>query len=103
MKLEIEAVSNGYILRCLDDDEHDTPPVTSVFGNGDDLPDARTFADLLHEIRDLIGPADSRYDPERVYIELRPGDKYEPPKDGWTLTEPDNAPEFEATGVDNAK
>jgi hypothetical protein len=71
----IYRATNGWIVEHVDDDDS---PVTEVFEVQDD--DERgvvIFADLLWRLSDIIGPATNRYDPARIYIDIRAGDKYE--------------------------
>lgn len=74
MRFEIKYAKNGYIVSC-DSDEH---PL--VFQEcADELEEVEAWAYFLRELTDLYGPAccGSRYSAKRVYVEVRPGDKYE--------------------------
>jgi hypothetical protein len=67
MRLTIEEVDNGYILECLD--------IKKVF---EDTGSAReALADVLREVVEQFGEVGSRYDEERISIELVAGDKSE--------------------------
>ena len=35
------------------------------------------FADVLRTLDDELGPSTSRYSPQRIYIQRKPGDKHE--------------------------
>lgn len=71
MKLTIEKVSNGWIVH--DDMEPETPMML-VFEESADTETA-SFARLLDYILEQLGPSNSRHSKERIYIEIRPGDK----------------------------
>ncbi len=79
MKLTIEQVNNGYILR-VDDCEDSRTLVFSTderLDEKDNQGEINSCVSLLWNILDLIGPSTSRYSPSRIYIDVRPGDKYE--------------------------
>lgn len=81
--LKIEVVQNGWLLT----DESDPEMVQKyVFQEREDgylyeKNSAEAFAGLLWQIKNLIGPTDSRYSAHRVYIEIKPGDKHADYKD----------------------
>jgi hypothetical protein len=81
-KVTIEKVDNGYIV------EHDTgfeeDSVTKIVCqekeedfNSEESGEVDAFADLLWTLNEMIGPSTSRYAKKRIYIEIKPGDKYE--------------------------
>lgn len=94
MELRITQAANGWKLDVIDSIEVNmecsqdesscvqTPTVSVVpyvfqydqFDSGKS--EVQSFAELLRYISDIIGPSTSRYDKERVYIEIKPGDKY---------------------------
>ena len=76
--IEIKAVLNGWILT--DKSDPDLPDQTRVFSYTDEKSEAEAFRDLLCVTKDLIGPMDSRYSENRVYVVIKPGDKH----DGFT-------------------
>ena len=83
MKLIIETASNGWLIRK-EPDEIDDMPQLHVFSHCDgfdDTAEVNAFAHMLHTLNDLIGPTTSRYSKARVYVEVKPGDKYEDDKD----------------------
>jgi len=67
MKVTIEQAQNGYILK--------TPDGRFVFGEGNDSTMRKALADLLSEVVDQFGERGSRYDSDRIYISVGPGDK----------------------------
>lgn len=71
MKLQITTADNGYILKSLD--THDGSHVFEVFENEN----ASSIRTLIYSILDYFGETGGRYDEERVYVEIRHGDKYE--------------------------
>lgn len=75
MRFEIKKAINGYIVSCDSDEE----PL--VFQDiEDELEEVEAWACFLRELTDVYGPniCRSRYSPKRIYVEVRPGDKYEP-------------------------
>ena len=39
--------------------------------------ECETFAQMLRDLKEEFGPTCGRHSPERIYVEVRPGDKYE--------------------------
>lgn len=74
MKFEIKRAKNGYIVSCNSEEE---PYVFQELS--DELDEVDAWAYFLRELTYEYGPDanNSRYSPKRVYIEVRPGDKYE--------------------------
>jgi hypothetical protein len=81
-KVTIQKVDNGYII------EHDTgfeddkvQRLVCEEREGDfmseDSGEVDAFASLLWTLNEMIGPSTSRYAKKRIYIEVKPGDKYE--------------------------
>lgn len=75
MKFEIRSAKNGCILKVLEPSET---------GGNDELvyqskaqDEFENFAEFLYEILENFGPSSSRYSEKRIYIEVRPGDKFE--------------------------
>lgn len=66
MKIQIETTSNGYILYEKQDDKVIKHTYT----------DEQTH-ELLYHVLYLIGPNESRYSDERLFVGYLPGDKYE--------------------------
>jgi len=72
--IKIETASNGWIVRhdVEGEGEH-----VYVFCEGDSDEDtAKGFMSLLHYIKSVCGPHESRYSPYRVMIHIEPGDKH---------------------------
>lgn len=67
MEVSAEDANNGYIVRIGDE--------TIVYQEGDDETEYSSFADFLYTLNHLIGPPDGRYNDERIYISIYPGDK----------------------------
>ena len=78
MKLTIERVYNGYIIR-----EEDGP--TIVVANDDP---AEATCEMLREVHELIGHIGSRYDEWRVQVIMEHGDKWTSPEEAasWLTT-----------------
>lgn len=80
MKFEIIRVDSGYILKSKLDGEQ-----VEYSAYVDPKSDHKAFTQLLYEITRQAGPTDSRHSPERIYIEIKPGDKWldanSPPED----------------------
>lgn len=72
MKVLIERVKNGYILKYKDD-----KVVTTLVFDEDGKGAIPTFIDLVRTLESLIGEIDSRYSQERLFLGVLPGDKYE--------------------------
>ena len=81
MKLEIRQAKNGVIFSVNGCDE-----VVYQEREDEDL-SANAFAEILRFIIDEYGPATSRYSAKRIYVEVRPGDKYEPGSGEVTVDE----------------
>lgn len=85
MKLTIELVANGWMLTDESDPEMPKKHVFEDTGSGSlvnaDRESLEAFRRLLWSINDLLGPSTSRYSKDRIYIELKPGDKHEDYKD----------------------
>lgn len=66
--------ANGYIVESRD------ASMLAVFeaGEYDENGEVDCFVNLLRFILEQHGPSTSRYSAKRIYIEVRPGDKYEP-------------------------
>jgi hypothetical protein len=79
MKLTITTADNGYILEypnellTTSDDVHTDCEVFVIENDNS----AKAIQHLLYSIIDVLDVSGSRYDKERVYVEVRPGDKYE--------------------------
>lgn len=81
--LKLEVVQNGWLLTDESDPEMIQKYVFQEKENGYlyEKNSAEAFAELLWQIKNLIGPTDSRYSAHRVYIEIKPGDKHADYKD----------------------
>jgi hypothetical protein len=82
--IKIESVENGWILT----DERDPQyPVKFVYKEAlganfyHSKETMKSFCELLWKVNEVIGPNTSRYDPHRVHISLKKGDKYESPRE----------------------
>lgn len=50
----------------------------TIFGyDGDRISEVEGFAGLLRFLSEEYGPSTSRYSPERIYISVAPGDKFD--------------------------
>lgn len=67
----IRQVANGYIVTIHAGESQ------SVYAFEELYSPSKAWARVLYQLTEDIGPIDSRYDAERVYIEVRPWDKYE--------------------------
>ena len=76
MKFEIRRASNGAILR-VETDPADTPPDEVVYQERED-DEVEAFAEFLRHLLEHYGPSTSRYSAKRIYVLVKPGDKYEP-------------------------
>jgi hypothetical protein len=81
IRYEIRKTENGALLRIegLEDDGRvlSTQELSYQEPRDGDA-EVEAFADFLRDLVDHWGPQTSRYSPKRIYIEVRPGDKYEP-------------------------
>lgn len=78
MKIKIETARNGWMIRR-EPDEIDEASEVFVYGysdDSDDVDEVKSFANFLWRITELLGPTTSRYSEARIYVEVRPGDKY---------------------------
>lgn len=75
-KLVIELADNGWILKALYKKDPDENRCYAFSHEETSASQAKTFAELLWLIKELIGPSESRYSKERVMINIEPGDKY---------------------------
>ena len=72
MKLEIETVENGYILK----DCSDEPIRKEVFQFKDDN-DLYALVDLLYTLNEKLADSTTKYSKERIHIVILPGLDYE--------------------------
>jgi hypothetical protein len=77
MRVNIEKVVNGFIMRVFED-ETVYEPDTYVFGH-DDPVDAGF--DMLWQLIETLGLRGSRHDSQRLRVIVEAGDKYEPKPD----------------------
>jgi hypothetical protein len=80
--ITIRIVENGYVLV-------DTDGAETVVEHRDEESTARAFLSLVYVLQDALGVTGSRYDAERFWAELRPGDKYEPESKWETVQQPE--------------
>lgn len=73
MKFEIRKTMNGTVLRVEADDEGAVDEV--VYQEREDH-EIEAFADFLREVLEHFGPVTSRYSKKRIFVVVRPGDKY---------------------------
>jgi hypothetical protein len=79
MKITIEKVLNGYIIKQLveDLDDDSMSALKEAITVVEDQPsDADTMKTLLDNVIDLFGESGSRHDAKRVYAVVLPGDKH---------------------------
>lgn len=74
MKLIVERVENGYVLKYKDPITEKI--VTQVFDN-ELQSDIQALRTLFYNIEELVAETTSRYSKERLFIGAIPGDKYE--------------------------
>jgi len=72
MKMTIEAGQYGWVVSIATDECNMMYPIEIQ----DDESDSAAFLRLLHLVNAEMGPSTSRYDKERVCIDLEAGDKY---------------------------
>lgn len=72
MQVTITKMNNGFVLEAVDSEGE--PEVCEVYEGYRDA-----LARLLREAVEYLGEGGSRYDPDRIHIDLRPGDKYSEP------------------------
>lgn len=77
MKFEIRRVQNGAVLR-VEPDDPDAATEEVVYQEVED-DELEAFAGFLRHLVDHYGPTTSRHSPQRIYVSVEPGDKYEPP------------------------
>lgn len=79
MRIDIEEVTNGYTVSYNEgDSESIFKEKIIVFEVDDDESNKqKQLKNMFYSILDILGEHGSRYDKERLYIEIKPGDKYE--------------------------
>lgn len=79
MKIQIQTAANGWFIEVQDPDSEDKENAYYVFshydGEDDGKAEAEAFAAMLWEIKELVGPRESRYSKHRVMVRIEPGDK----------------------------
>lgn len=78
MKVSIETAINGWLIRKEPDDIDDRIEL-SVHEHPercDEVGEVKAFAGVLMRLTELLCPTTSRYSAARIYVEVRPGDKY---------------------------
>lgn len=78
MKIEIQTAQNGWLIEVLEPEDERRLYVFSE-DEETEASTAQAFVQVLHTLKDLIGPSESRYSEHRVRITIEPGDKWEPP------------------------
>lgn len=76
MKLIIETIANGWLVRT-DDGENVSYPMAFAHDEESKENEVKVFSDVLYYINEEIGPTTSRYDKARIHVDVQPGDKYE--------------------------
>lgn len=69
MEVIIKRVENGWTVKDVSIDKE------YVYAIEDS--EVQSFKEVLYDLDDIIGPTTSRYSKERIYIEIRQGDKHE--------------------------
>lgn len=79
MKIIIETVQNGLILRTEEKPEDKEFEVSAVYEteHDDDATQAESRQGFLYDLVDVLGWAGSRHDSHRLRVNVEPGDKYE--------------------------
>ena len=79
MKVTIETALNGWLIRTEPSFTDDMPElhVYSHSDSADREEEVKAFAGVLCCVNDLIGPTTGRNSKVRIYVEVKPGDKYE--------------------------
>lgn len=77
MKFEIRNVSNGVVLRI--EPEASGDEAQEIVYQARDDAEVEAFAEFLRHLVENYGPHTSRYSPNRIYVRVKPGDKFEPP------------------------
>ena len=74
--VRIRGAINGWVLELHSDEEQIDRYVFSYEDGPAGEDEVKSFAGLLRQIDSLIGPSTSRYSEHRIYVDVRPGDKY---------------------------
>lgn len=77
MIFEIRRAQNGYILKVRDKESGPAKCREIVYQERHD-DEIECFADFLQYLNEEYGPSTNRYSAKRIYINVAPGDKYEP-------------------------
>ena len=77
MIFEIRSVKNGLILKAVDKNSDSSEAEEIVYQEKYD-DEVECFANFLRYLDEQYGPTTSRYSEKRIYIDVRPGDKFEP-------------------------
>lgn len=75
MEIKIKRVENGWILEKLEKEEFESGIFVYSFSD-DEKSEAEAFTSLLWNLKEMVGPEDSRYSEHRVRIGIEPGDKF---------------------------
>ncbi len=76
LRCEIRGAKNGWILKVEHPAAGVNEPDEIVVEEKYDS-EIECFADFLRTLDEELGPSTSRYSPQRIYIQVRPGDKHE--------------------------
>ena len=75
LTFQIRKVKNGLVLKAILREEDSGGEEIVYQEKYDD--EVECFADFLRYLDDEYGPATSRYSEKRIYITIKPGDKYD--------------------------
>jgi len=78
MLFEIRRVKNGCILKVTIG-ENETMEQDEVVYQEKYDEEVECFADFLRHLEEEYGPSNNRYSEKRIYITVKPGDKFIPP------------------------
>lgn len=67
---KLETAQNGWMLRVGEQ------TYVYEFSDEEEAAEREAFARLLRQLAESVGPSTSRYSAERIYVEVRPGDKF---------------------------
>lgn len=77
MIFEIRRAKNGYVLKIINNEDELEGSKEIVYQEKYD-DEVECFADFLRYLDNEYGPSTGRYSEKKIYINVEPGDKYDP-------------------------
>jgi len=74
-EIKVERADNGFVLSYIDPDYRHT--MVFQADAGDEYGRIESAREMFYELMEMLGLVGTRYDAKRLYIGIKPGDKYE--------------------------